>query len=378
MPSPPTAYSVTRNRGRFTIRGNRSQDGASTLYLYLSDGVTEERLVFHVTVGDRTRTPTEVVWYQDDGAGYSVIDSSGITITFPEGQAGQVATNIYAAYTNIINRTNASLTEPTQTGFDIITQTSPRRQITVGTEMIWIDAYTINVDPTQFDFETQSAYDLQAVLDVPQYTDRVGTVFAVAHKTLDIHLRVSDVNEPPVRTSVATPADFGLRKQGAVVQFSLAGFWVDPEGRTLSYRLTQRVVGATGGQSTTPSDYLSASIIGTDFQASASQTALVTPTGVTIEFSVEAYDGTQYSAPMTFSCDEVHSRDLEPSPFNWDEGVPKRLVFALPENQPDDYLLRNDIFATSTVTDLTATAADPTYGVEEPTWWPVPLSLIHI
>ena len=371
VPSPATDFSVVRSDGVFTVTASATQTGSETLYLYLSDGTTEERLDFHIqVVSSATTTATDVVWYQDEGAGYSAIGSRGVTINFAEGAAGQVATNIYAAYTNIQNRTNASLDEPTLNGFDIIVQTSPRRQIRVGSEMIWIDAYTINVEPSQFDFETQSSYDLTATLNVPEYTAG-STTWAAAHKPLSIRLLVSDVDEPPARTAVAAPADFGLRKQGAVVQFSLSSFWRDPEGRTLSYRLTQTVVGATGGQSTTPSDYLAASIIGSDFQASAGQTALETPTGVTILFSVEAYDGTQYSAPMTFSCDEVHGRALEDSPLAWSSGLPQRLVWQVAENIAVPYVLRNDIFASSTVTDLTATAGALTYSLEEATYYPV-------
>ena len=371
VPSPPTDFTVTRSDSVFTITASATQTGSETLYLYINDGRTSVRIDFHIQVVASANTqPTEVVWYQDSGAGYAVIGSEGITIGFPEGQAAQVATNIYAAYTQITNRTNASLDEPTQTGFDIITQTSPRRQIQVGSQMIWIDAYTINVEPSQFDFETQSRFDLVATLNVPEYT--AGSVtYAAAHKPLDIHLRVSDVNEPPARTTLAAPADFGLRKQGAVVQFSLAGFWRDPEGRTLSYRLTQRVVGATGAQSTTPSDYLAASIIGSDFQASAGQTSLETPTGVTIEFSVEAYDGTQYSTPMTFSCDEVHGRTLEDSPLAWQAMLPARLVWQVAENVTVPLLLRNDIYAASTVTDATATAGAIQYTLQEAQYWPV-------
>ena len=371
VPSPPTDFTITRSDSVFTITASATQTGSETLYLYINDGRTSVRLDFHIQVVASANTQTtEVVWYQDSGAGYAVIGSEGITIGFPEGQAAQVATNIYAAYTQITNRTNASLDEPTQTGFDIITQTSPRRQIQVGSQMIWIDAYTINVEPSQFDFESQSRFDIVATLNVPEYT--AGSVtYAAAHKPLDIHLRVSDVNEPPARTSLAAPADFGLRKQGAVVQFSLAGFWLDPEGRTLSYRLTQRVVGATGAQSTTPSDYLSASIIGSDFQASAGQTSLVTPTGVTIEFSVEAYDGTQYSTPMTFSCDEVHGRALEDSPLAWQAMLPARLVWQVAENVTVPLLLRNDIYAASTVTDQTATAGAIQYTLQEAQYWPV-------
>ena len=367
VPAPPTDFTITRSDGVFTITASATETGSETLYLYLSDGTTEERLDFHIqVVASSTTTATDVVWYQDDGAGYSAVGSRGITINFAEGAAAQVATNIYAAYTDITNRTNATLDEPTLAGFDIIVQTSPRRQITVGSQTIWIDAYTINIDPTMFDYETQSAYDLTATLNVAAYA-----TYAAAHKPLDIHLRVSDVDEPPARTTLATPADFGLRKQGAVVQFSLNGFWIDPEGRTLSYRLTQRVVGATGAQSTTPSDYLSASIIGTDFQASAGQTSLITPAGVTIEFSVEAYDGTQYSTPMVYSCDEVHGRSLEDSPLAWSSGLPARLVWQVPENVAVPYVLRNDIFATSTVTDLTATAGAITYTLEEAQYWPI-------
>ena len=217
--------------------------------------------------------PTTAVWYQDSGATYAPITDRGVTLNFPEGSSSEVSFNLYATYTEIINRTNATLAEPTLAGFDIVAQASQRRQITVGSGTIWIDAWEIEVDPTMFDFETQSVYDLTATLNVPEYVSGA-TTYAAAHKPLNITLNVSDVNEPPARTAVATPADFGLRKQGAVVQFSLNGFWEDPEGRSLSYRLTQSVVGATGGQSTTPSDYLSASIIGSDFQCSAGQTAV--------------------------------------------------------------------------------------------------------
>ena len=370
LPTPPTAYSVARSDGSFTITASATQTGSGTLYLYMSDGTTEERLVFHIQVSaTATASATSAVWYQDDNATYAPITDRGVTLNFPEGSSSSVSFNIYAHYTQIQNRTNATLAEPTLAGFDIVAQTLQRRTLTINSQSVIVDAWTIEIDPTMFDFETQSVYDLTAVLNVPEYTSGA-TTYAAAHKPLDIHLRVSDVNEPPARTAIATPNDFALRKQGAVVQFSLNGFWADPEGRSLSYRLTQSVVGATGGQSTNPGDYLSASIIGTDFQASAGQTSLETPAGVTILFSVEAYDGTQYSAPMTFSCTSIHGRALEDSPLAWSSGLPERLEWQVAENIPVPHILRSDIYATSTVTDQTATAGDITYTLEEAKWWP--------
>ena len=371
VPTPPTAYSVARSDGSFTITASATQTGAGTLYLYVSDGTTEERLVFHIQVSaTATATATTAVWYQDAGAGYAAITDRGVTLNFPEGRASPVSFNIYATYTQIQNRTNATLAEPTLAGFDIVAQTLQRRTLTIASQSVIVDAWTINIDPTMFDFETQSVYDLTATLNVPEYTSGSNT-YAAAHKPLGIHLRVSDVNEPPARTAIATPANFALRKQGAVVQFSLNGFWADPEGRSLSYRLTQAVEGASGGQSTTPSDYVAATIIGTDFQASAGQSALETPTGVQIKFSVEAYDGTQYSTPMVFYCTSVHGRALEDSPLAWQSGLPARLAWQVAENITVPYLLRNDIYAQSTVTDQTATAGAITYSLEDAKYWPI-------
>ena len=72
---------------------------------------------------------------------------------------------------------------------------------------------------------------------------------------------------------------------------------------------------------------------------------------------------------MTFSCDEVHGRALEDSPLAWQAGLPERLVWQVAENIAVPLLLRNDIYAASTVTDMTAAAADPEYRLAEPEYW---------
>ena len=364
IPSPSTDFSVVRNNGVFTITASSTETGSETLELYLSDGTTEEKLVFHIQVVVAAATPTEVTWYEDDGAGYSVIGSRGISISFPEGQAAGVTKNIYATYTEITNRTNATLDEPTLTGFDIVAQTLQRRQITISGSQVWIDAWEIQIDPTQFDFETQSRYDLQAVLNIPSYTAG-STTYAAGHKPLDITLNISNLNEPPVRTSRAGPDDFTLRVGGSQERISLEGLWEDPEGGSLSYRLTRSVVdiGSTGALSDV-SRYVTTEIDGDGFVAYSGEGANTLSAPVRIRFQIESFDGTSYSpTPVVFYCTEIHSRALEDSPLVWDAGVPARLEWSVSENVTVPYLLGNDIFATSRVTDLTATAGAISYAL---------------
>lgn len=373
VPSPPTDFSVAQNGAVFTVTG--TSVGSETLYLTLSDGTTTERIVFHIQVAASTATASEAVWYTDgQGLSYDVIDEKGITIGFPEGQTTPVSRNIYCAFTEAGSRTNGSLAEPTQAGFDIVEGGVLRRQITINSVATDVYAYQINVDPSQFDYETQSRYDLTAVMNVPQATIS-GTTYAAVHKPLNIHLSVSNVNEPPNRTAVAGPADFDLRQRGASENVSLSGLWIsedDPDRNNLAYRLVQSVVGAQSGQSTTPGDYLTATLIGSTFQASAGTLARVTPTGVRIKFDVyarEASTGVENSTPVTFYCSSVHARALEDSPLAWGSSVPARLEFSVPENQTLPYLLRNDIVAMSTVTDPSASAGEIAYSLRDPTYW---------
>ena len=249
-----------------------------------------------------------------------------------------------------------------------------RRQITIDGTATWVDAYQINIDPTQFDYETQSRYDLRAVMNVPAATIST-TTYAAVHAPIEIKLNVSNVNEAPNRTAQAAPADFDLRRRGRIVDLSLNGYWIsedDPDRNNLSYRLVQSVVGASAGQSTNAADYLSASLIGNTFQASAGASATLTPTGVRIKFDVycrEASTGVENSTPLTFYCDEVHSRALEDSPLTWGSTVPARLEFQVAEDIALPHLLRNNIFAESTVTDMSAEAGDISYSLREPTFW---------
>ena len=111
---------MARSDGSFTITASSTQTGSGTLYLYMSDGTTEERLVFHIQVSATTTAETTTaVWYEDSDATYAPITSKGITLNFPEGSASTVSFNIYATYTQIQNRTNATLAEPTLAGFDL-------------------------------------------------------------------------------------------------------------------------------------------------------------------------------------------------------------------------------------------------------------------
>ena len=374
IPSPPTHYAITRSDGIFNIRG--TSVGSETLYLFMSDGRTEEQLVFHVQVVAATTTlPSSATWYQDGaGLSYDVVDAKGINISFPEGQVSPVSRNIYVTYTEIDNRTNGTLAEPTQAGFDIVEGGILRRQITIGSQQVWVDAYQINIDPTMFDYETQNRYDLTATMNVPQATISTST-YAAVHKPIEIHLNVGNVNEPPDRTAQAAPADFELRRRGNIIDYSLNGYWVsedNPDANNLSYRLVQTVVGASGGQSTNAADYLSASLIGNTFQASAGTGATLTPSGVSIRFDIycrEASTGVENPTPLSFSCSEVHSRALEDSPLTWGSSVPARLEFSVPEDQTLPHLLRNDIIAESTVTDMSAVAGAISYSLREPTFW---------
>ena len=60
IPSPPQHYSVTRSDSVFTIRG--TSVGSETLYLFMSDGRTEEQLVFHCQiVADTTTLPSSAL-----------------------------------------------------------------------------------------------------------------------------------------------------------------------------------------------------------------------------------------------------------------------------------------------------------------------------
>ena len=370
IPSPSTDFSVTRSNGIFTITASATETGTETLELYLSDGTTEERLVFHVAVVAAAATPTEVTWYEDDNASYRVIGADGISITFPEGQAAGVTKNIYAAYTQITNRTNATLDVPSVSGFTIVAQTLQRRQIAIGAQQIWIDAFEIAIDPTKYDFETQSRYDLTPVLNIPAYTAG-STTYAAAHKPLPVRLNIQNVDEPPVRTSRAGPDDFSLRIGGAQESVSLEGLWKDPEGDSLSYRLTQSVVdvGSTGAL-TTVSRYVTTEIDGDNFIAYSGEDATTLAAPVRLRFQIESFDGTSYSpVPVVFYCTEIHARDLEDSPLEWDAGVPERLIWQIAENTAVPYLLRSDIFATSTVTALNATAGDIGYELETATYW---------
>ena len=374
IPSPPTHYAITRSDGIFNIRG--TSVGSETLYLFMSDGRTEEQLVFHVQVVAATTTlPSSATWYQDGaGLSYDVVDAKGINISFPEGQVSPVSRNIYVTYTEIDNRTNGTLAEPTQAGFDIVEGGILRRQITIGSQQVWVDAYQVNVNPQMFDYETQNRYDLTATMNVPQATISTST-YAAVHKPIEIHLLVGNVNEPPDRTSQAAPSDFELRRRGNIIDYSLNGYWVsedNPDANNLSYRLVQTVVGASGGQSTNAADYLSASLIGNTFQASAGTGATLTPSGVSIRFDIycrEASTGVENPTPLSFSCSEVHSRALEDSPLTWGSSVPARLEFSVPEDQTLPHLLRNDIIAESTVTDMSAVAGDISYSLREPTFW---------
>ena len=374
IPSPPTHYAITRSDGIFNIRG--TSVGSETLYLFMSDGRTEEQLVFHVQVVAATTTlPSSATWYTDGaGLSYDVVDAKGINISFPEGQSSPVSRNIYVTYTEIDNRTNGTLAEPTQNGFDIVEGGILRRQITIGSQQVWVDAYQVNVNPQMFDYETQNRYDLTATMNVPQAT--VGsTTYAAVHKPIEIHLNVGNVNEPPDRTSQAAPANFELRRRGNIIDYSLNGYWVsedNPDANNLSFRLVQTVVGASGGQSTNAADYLSALLIGNTFQASAGTGATLTPSGVSIRFDIycrEASTGVENPTPLTFSCTEVHSRALEDSALTWGSSVPARLEFSVPENQTLPYLLRNDIIAESTVVDMSAVAGAISYSLREPTFW---------
>ena len=373
VPSPPTDFSVAQSGARFTITGTST--GSETLYLTLSDGTTTERLTFHIQVAAATAESSEALWYTDGpGLSYNVIDEKGITIGFPENQSTPVSRNIYCTFSEAGSRTNGSLAEPTQAGFDIVEGGVLRRQITINGTATDVYAYQINIDPTQFDYETQHRYDLTAVMNVPAATVS-GTEYAAVHKPIAIHLDVSNVNEPPNRTAVAAPTDFELRQRGPAENIALGGHWVsedNPDANNLAYRLVQSVVGAQSGQSTTPGDYLTAVLIGSTFQASAGTLATVTPSGVRIKFDVfcrEASTGVENSTPMTFYCDAVHNRPLEDSALAWDSGVPTRMEFSEAENVALPHLLRNNIFATSTVVDPSATAGDISYLLREPTFW---------
>ena len=253
-------------------------------------------------------------------------------------------------------------------------QTSHRRQITISGEQTWIEAWQINIAPTSFDYETQSVYDLQAVLVVPQAT--IGaTTYSAVHKPLDIHLRVSNVLEPPKRTSQAAPADFELRRRGITENLSLVGYWVsqdDPDRNNLAYRLVVSVVGATGDQPTTPASYLNAALVGETFQAQAGAGAVLFSSPRRIKFDIycrEASSGVENSVPLTFYCDAVHERALEDSPLEWAATVPTRLELAVAENVALPHLLRNDIYAESTVSDMSAEAGPISYSLREPRFW---------
>ena len=373
VPSPPTDFTVAQNGAVFTVTGTST--GSETLYLLLSDGTTTERLTFHIQIAAATAESSEALWYTDgQGLSYDVIDEKGITISFPENQSTPVSRNIYCTFSEAGSRTNGSLAEPTQAGFDIVEGGILRRQITINNVATDVYAYQINVDPSQFDYETQHIYNLTAVMNVPQATIS-GTTYAAVHKPLAIHLNVSNVNEPPNRTAVAGPADFELRQRGPAENVSIAGLWIsedDPDRNNLAYRLVQTVVGAVSPQSTTPADYLTALLIGSTFQAQAATAALLFAAPRRIRFDIycrEATTNVENPTPVTFYCTEVHARPLEDSPLTWDSGVPTRMEFSEAENVSLPHLLRNNIFATSTVTDPSATAGDIDYELREPTYW---------
>lgn len=364
------------SEGVYRVRNRAAVEKRSGSFrLYMSDGTTEESLTFHVVSTTSTATVSHATWYEDGpGLTYKVIDDKGITINFPEGQTSPVSRNIYATFTEIASRINSSLTEPTQAGFDIVPDTRKRRQITIDGEQVWIDAWQINIDPTMFDYETQSVYDLQAILSVPEIT-LSATTYGAVHKPLDIHLRVADVAEPPKRTAQAAPANFELKRRGPTENLSLAGYWVsedDPDRNNLAYRLVVSVLGATGNQPTTSTSYLSAALIGDTFQAEAGAGAVLFSTPRRIKFDIycrEASTGIENSVPLTFYCDAVHDRAQEDSPLTWAATVPSRLEFSVAENIALPHLLRNDIYAESTVSDMSAEAGPISYSLREPTFW---------
>ena len=375
IPSPPTHYAVTRSDSIFNIRGLSA--GSETLHLYMSDGRTEEVLVFHCQiVADSTTAASTAIWYQDGpGLSYVPVDAKGLTISFPEGQTAGVSRNIYVTYTEIDDRTNGTLAEPTQAGFDITEGGILRRQITIDGVSTWVDAYTVEIDPTQFDYETRRSYDLVATMNVPQAT--VGTAtYAAVHKPIGIHLRVQNVAEPPARTAQAAPANFELHRGGAGVNLSLGGYWVsadDPDRNNLAFRLATSVLGASGGQSSAAADYLTASLLGGAFRADAGASAQLFAAPRQVEIDIycrEASTGVENPVPLTFYCTAVHARALEDSPMTWDSSTAStRLEFSVPENSAVPRLLRTDIRATSQVADQSATAGEISYSVEDATYW---------
>lgn len=377
LPSPPVHYAITRSDSTFTIRGLSA--GSETLYLYMSDGRTEEHIVLHCQiVADTTTSATAAIWYTDGpGLSYVPVDAKGLTIAYPEGQAAEVSRNIYFACTELDDRPAGTLAVPSLAGFSIVEGGVRRRQITIGGVSTWVDGYTIEVDPSRYDYETQRSYDLTATMDVPQAT--VGsTVYAAAHKPIDIHLQVTAVAEPPDRTAQTGPPDFSLRRGGAGINLSLAGYWVsedDPDRNNLAYRLAVSVVGATSGQSSSPADYLTAAIIAGTLQASAGATAqlFAAPRRVKLDiYCREASTGVENPVPLTVYCDAVHARALEDSPLTWDDSTASTyLEFSVPEGVAVPHVLRTGIRATSTVADQSATAGEIAYRVADATYWVV-------
>ena len=377
IPSPPAHYSITRTDGTFAIRGLSA--GSETLYLYMSDGRTEEHLVLHCQIAADTSTAVSTaIWYTDGpGLSYAPIDAKGLTISFDEGSPDEVSRNVYIAYTEIDDRTDGTLDVPAQAGLSIVDAGVRRRRITIDGTPTWVDAYTIEIDPSGYDYETQRSYDLVATMDVPAAT--VGSVvYAAVHKPLDIHLRVRNVAEPPRRTAQTAPPPFELHRGGAGVNLSLGGYWVsqdDPDRDNLAYRLAASVIGATGGQSTAPADYLTAALIAGTLQASAGAGAQLFSAPRRVKLDVycrEASTGVEQPVPLTVYCDAVHARPLEDSPLTWDASTAgTRLEFSVPEGVAVPRLLRTDIRATSTVADQSATAGEISYSVEDATYWVV-------
>ena len=285
--------------------------------------------------------------------------------------------NIYLHCTEIDDRTAGTLAVPTQAGFAIVVGGVRRRRIVIDGAQVWVDAYTIEVDPTRYDYETQSAYDLTATMDVPRAT--VGsTVYAAIHKPIEIHLRVTNVAEPPNRTSQPAPPNFDLHRGGAAVNLSLAGYWVsedDPDRNNLAYRLAASVTGATSGQSSSPADYLTAALIAGTLQADAGATAqlFAAPRQVKLDvYCREASTGVENPVPLTVYCTAVHARPLEDSPLVWDASTAGTyLEFAVAEGVAVPHLLRTGISATSTVSDQSATAGEVSYSIEDATYWVV-------
>ena len=377
IPSPPAHYSITRTDGTFSIRGLSA--GSETLYLYMSDGRTEEHLVLHCQIAADTSTAVSTaIWYTDGpGLSYVPIDAKGLTISFDEGSPDEVSRNVYIAYTEINDRTDGTLDVPAQAGLSIVDAGVRRRRITIDGTPTWVDAYTIEIDPSGYDYETQRSYDLVATMDVPAAT--VGSVvYAAIHKPLDIHLRVRNVAEPPRRTAQTAPPPFELHRGGAGVNLSLRGYWVsqdDPDRDNLAYRLAASVIGATGGQSTAPADYLTAALIAGTLQSTAGAGAQLFTAPRRVELDVycrEASTGVEQPVPLTVYCDAVHARPLEDSPLTWDASTAgTRLEFSVPEGVAVPRLLRTDIRATSTVADQSATAGEISYSVEDATYWVV-------